>query len=251
MGRVDGLKQKLAAVDWYLSSGLLFLALVLGGLGYAAYRLQLLLNDAEALPIEAVVIKGERRFTTEDEIRTALQSLMARSFFSADVTEVQKAIEALPWVYRASVRRVWPARLKVYLQEQQAVAHWNQHDWLNVHGEVFQAPEREGLPQLPSLAGQDQSAAEVLESFKQMNELLQLNGFSLATLSLSPRHAWLATLDKGLVLELGREDKIARIQRFINVYPTLAQQQKGIAKVDLRYDTGLAVGWEETKKESR
>ncbi|MCL2919996.1 cell division protein FtsQ/DivIB [Shewanella litorisediminis] len=225
--------------------------LVLGGLGYSGYRLHGLLNNAEALPIEALVIKGDRVYTTEEEIRGAMEKLMARSFFSADVMEIQQAIEALPWVYKASVRRMWPARIKVYLQEQQAAARWNGMDWVNEQGEVFSAPEQQGLTDLPRLSGPENMSAEVLTSYRQIAELLQINGYGLESLSLSPRHAWIAVLDNGITLELGREDKMARVQRFINVYPTLAKQPKAVARVDLRYDTGLAVGWDETKQESR
>ncbi|WP_394202286.1 cell division protein FtsQ/DivIB [Shewanella waksmanii] len=217
----------------------------------SAWKLNILLNDADALPIETVAIQGERQFTTDKEIQDALQSLMQRSFFSADVNQVQDALEALPWVYQASVRREWPAKLKVYLVEQQAAAHWNGDAWLNVQGQVFDAPPQEMVEALPNLAGPEDQSHAVLTAYQQVSELLSINGFQLVSLGLSPRHAWHATLDSGVKLELGREDKMARIQRFINVYPTLAQQNKPIARVDLRYDTGLAVGWDEAQKESR
>ncbi|WP_372872378.1 cell division protein FtsQ/DivIB [Shewanella sp.] len=242
---------RIRALNWYLISGFSFFVMVLGMLGYGGYRLHQLLNDAEALPIEALVINGERVYTSEDEIRNAMQALMESSFFSADVTEVQQAIEALPWVYKASVRRVWPARIKVFLQEQKAEARWNGMDWVNEHGEVFGAPPQPDLDRLPKLSGPETKAAEVLTAYRQIAELLKINGFGLESLSLSPRHAWIAVLDNGITLELGREDKMARVQRFINVYPTLKQQSKVVSRVDLRYDTGLAVGWDETKQESR
>ncbi|WP_157582415.1 cell division protein FtsQ/DivIB [Shewanella woodyi] len=243
-------KLKLQQVDWYLCFGLLFLLFVLLGLSMAAWKLNLVVNDADALPIEAVAIKGERDKTSDEEIQAALRDLMQRSFFSADVNQVQAALEALPWVYQASVRREWPAKLKVYFVEQQVVAHWNGDAWLNIHGQVFDAPKRESVGTLPLLAGPEGQSKLVLTTFRQLSELLKINGFNLHSLSLSPRHAWHASLDNGIMLELGREDKMARIQRFINVYPTLEKQSKSVAKVDLRYDTGLAVGWKNAQEES-
>lgn len=243
-------KLKLTQVDWYLSFGLLFLLFVILGLSIGARQLNLIVNDAEALPIESVAIKGERDKTSDEEIQTALRDLMQRSFFSADVNQVQAALEALPWIYQASVRRDWPAKLKVYLVEQQVVAHWNNDAWLNIHGQVFDAPDREKVGELPSLAGPEGQSKLVLTTFRQVSELLKINDFNLKSLNLSPRHAWHGALDNGIMLELGREDKMARIQRFINVYPMLIKQLKSVAKVDLRYDTGLAVGWENAQKES-
>nr|WP_283103772.1 cell division protein FtsQ/DivIB [Shewanella gelidii] len=203
------------------------------------------------MPIETVAVKGDRQYTSDVAIQSALQDLMMTSFFSADVAQVQDALENLPWVYQASVRRVWPAKLKVFIQEQKAAAHWNGDAWLNEHGEVFDAPEQSSLAHLPQLAGPENMANRILESYRQIDALLKIHGYGLRDLHLSPRHAWRATLENGIHLELGREDKMARVQRFIDVYPTLDKQPKMVAKVDLRYDTGLAVGWDDTKEESQ
>lgn len=251
LSKYQGVKNRLAGVNWYLCAGLLFLVAVVFGGFSVAWKLHLLVNDAEALPIEAVVINGERQYTSDVDIRNALQSLMQKSFFSADVTEVQETLEALPWVYRASIRRQWPAKLKVFLQEQQAAAHWNGDAWLNIHGEIFDAPEQPSLVDLPYLAGPENMAVEVLTSYRQISSLLKIHGFGLRKLSLSPRHAWRASLKNGVMLELGREDKVRRIQRFIDVYPTLTKEDNLVKKVDLRYDTGLAVGWDKANEESR
>ncbi|GIU13587.1 cell division protein FtsQ [Shewanella sp. c952] len=241
----------LLKTDWYLCFGLVFLACVLIGLSAAAFKLNAVLNDADALPIEAVAINGERNYTADQEIQVALQDLMQRSFFSADVNQVQQALEALPWVYQASVRREWPAKLKVYLIEQVPVAHWNGDAWLNTYGDVFDAPAKEGIPNLPSLTGPEAQGKSVLTTYQQLGELLTINGFSLKSLSLSARHAWHAELNNGIRLELGREDSMTRIQRFIHVYPKLAAQDKKVGVVDLRYDTGLAVDWDDAQTESR
>nr|WP_298771174.1 cell division protein FtsQ/DivIB [uncultured Shewanella sp.] len=248
INKKQALGQCVKQVNWYFTFGVIFLFTVLVGLGVAAVKLNTVIHDAGALPIEAVAIKGKRHFTSDKEIQTALENLMQRSFFSADVNQVQAALEALPWVYRASVRREWPSKLKVYLVEQQAVAHWNETAWLNIQGDVFEAPKKEEMKTLPQLTGPNDEAKEVLETYRQVSKLLSINGFTLTGLTLTPRHAWHATLGNGIKLELGREDKMARIQRFINVFPKLAKQVKQVATVDLRYDTGLAVGWEDAHK---
>ena len=123
--------------------------------------------------------------------------------------------------------------------------------WLNIYGEVFDAPAKVAVPSLPSLTGPESQGKTVLTTYKQIGELLTINGFSLQSLSLSARHAWHAELNNGIRLELGREDSMRRIQRFIHVYPKLAEQDKKVGVVDLRYDTGLAVDWDDAQKESR
>ncbi|RJY11448.1 FtsQ-type POTRA domain-containing protein [Parashewanella spongiae] len=238
-------------MNWYFCCGLVFLLSVIIGLSAAGWKLNRIVNDAKELPIEAVVIKGERKYTSDLEIQLALQGLLKSSFFSADVSEIQKTLETLPWVYRASVQREWPAKLKVFIKEQDVAAHWNGNSWLNRHGDVFEAVLSDESLKLPSLSGPEGMAKNILTTYEQLAELLKINGLSLNQLSLTPRHAWNLLLDNGIQLDLGREDKISRVQRFIDVYPYLKEQDKAIARIDLRYDTGLAVGWAQTQSESR
>ncbi len=246
--KYQNLREKMRQVNWYLVFGVTFLAAVIAGIIGVSVQLKHLVNDANEVPIDAVVIQEKLKYTSVHDIQVALRSLLASSFFNADVEQVQQRIEALPWVYRASVKREWPAKLKVLIKEQNAVAHWNNVDWLNQYGDVFKAPQVEMQTQiLPQLYGPDDSGNEVLQGYEQMNALLRINGFNIVELSLTPRHAWQVQLDDGVELELGREDKMSRIQRFIDVYPEILKQGKPIKRIDLRYDTGLAVGWADRK----
>ena len=60
------------------------------------------------------------------------------------------------------------------------------------------------------------------------------------------------------MLNLGREERVKRVQRFMDVYPLIKthledqfkkqnnhkkQLKQAVDYIDLRYDTGLAVGW--------
>ena len=76
-----------------------------------------------------------------------------------------------------------------------------------------------------------------------MHALIATTEMAIDELSLSERFAWQVQLDNGIKLNLGRQEFIDRLQRFIDVYPLLMQQEKAVKYVDLRYDTGVAVGW--------
>lgn len=246
--------EKLSRLDWYLCLGLLFLLVIVTVLGFGSWKLHLILNSADSLPIEAIVVKGERRFTSNEEIRSAMEGLLRSSFFKVDVNKVQKSLEALPWVYQASVRREWPAKFKVFLKEQEPIAHWNGSEWLNKQGDIFNAPDvkyDKALTLLPYLYGENVAVKEVLTAYRQINQLLQIYGFNINSLSFNSRHAWRLTLSNGIVLNLGREDRMTRVQRFIDLYPKLEQAKMPINIVDLRYDTGLAVSWKNTHEESQ
>ncbi|GAL06479.1 cell division protein FtsQ [Photobacterium aphoticum] len=160
-----------------------------------------------------------------------------------DVDDIQHALEAMPWVARAAVRKQWPDTLKVYLVEQQPVASWDDQYLVNADGVVFTAPMAQAGKPLVALAGPDGSSQEVLSVWHEMQPLLQRAGFDIARLTLNERRAWRVWLTNGIRLELGRTDRIERLRRFISLSPDLEQQGKAIEYVDLRYDTGAAVGW--------
>jgi len=223
-------------------AGLLFFLLVLVGLYYGGLRIKDWLTDQKRLPMSELVVLGERKYVSDDEVRQVLLAIPeSQNFFTLDVDQLQENLESLPWVYSASIRKRWPDRLKVFLKEQTVSAYWNEEDLLNKEGKVFHAPQDKIAEQLVYLYGPDQSSVEVLEVYRQLESLLTLNGFNIEALELTHRYAWNIQLKQGIELKLGREQRVDRVQRFIDIYPLLDAEK--VAYVDLRYDTGVAVGW--------
>ncbi|TKI08758.1 cell division protein FtsQ [Martelella alba] len=230
-------------------AGLLFLLMVLGTIVWSGWMVIGWMKDAHRLPLSRLVVTGQRVYTTNDDIRQAILSLgPPGTFMTQDVNVIQQQIERLPWIKQASVRKQWPDELKIHLVEYVPVARWNDLHMLDADGKVFSAPaERVGNQPMPMLYGPEGSEQDVLAGYREMNALMTANKFQLKTVSMSARHSWQLTLADDIRLELGRDDRTQRLQRFIGIYPVLLQQaradNKRISYVDLRYDSGLAVGW--------
>ncbi len=236
-----------------LFSGIAFLAVVLLSLIYGGFQVREWLQDEQRMPVQVVDFSGDFSHVNIGRLEQLIRQSQPGSFFALDVNEVYRLVEAQPWIYRASVRKQWPNTLKIYLVEQQPVAQWNEDLLLNPYGDTFSATA-DGLA-LPRLFGPGGSEKTALEGFNAMQSLLATVGIPIAELSLSERFAWQVQLQNGIELNLGRKEFIDRLQRFIDVYPLLTKEKKAVKYVDLRYDTGLAVGWQSsggngTKKES-
>jgi cell division protein FtsQ len=168
-------------------------------------------------------------------------------FFTVNLSEVRTTFESVPWVRRASVRRIWPDRLRVALEEHQPVALWGDERLLNASGEVFTANvvEAEEQGPLPSLNGPEGSSVQVLRRFDELKGWLAGTGLNPASLALSDRHAWTLHLDDGTVLLLGRDQGVPiedRVRRWAAVYPRVQTRlERGADVVDLRYPNGFAV----------
>jgi cell division protein FtsQ len=202
-----------------------------------------------ALPVQQVVFVGELPHTRRQEIEQVLPATLKGNFFSVNLEAVRGVLEALPWVRRAEVRRVWPARLEVRVEEHLAAGRWGEGrgELVNSHGEVFVAPiPASELAALPALSGPSGTAQEVLQHFAEFSEAFRPLGEKPVQLVLSPRLAWQLKLNNGMLVDIGREQPKApvdqRLQRFIEIYPeTVARQAQRPAVVDLRYPNGFAM----------
>ncbi|MGP7734521.1 cell division protein FtsQ/DivIB [Oceanimonas smirnovii] len=227
-------------------SGLLFFLLVLGALLWSLWQAMIWATAANQVPVNSLIVQGEHRFVSRDDIRASVLALPELgNFFTLEVDRVQQQLQALPWVYQASVRKQWPDTLRVYIVEQPAAAFWNDDALINTHGEVFEA-DRQQLT-LIQLSGPDGEAHKVLEEYRRLQPLLAAGGYDISRLHLTPRFSWELTLGDGVRLILGRDDIEARLQRFVNVYPGIIGRER-VAYLDLRYDTGLAVGWKQDEE---
>ncbi|GHB65225.1 cell division protein FtsQ [Psychrosphaera saromensis] len=199
-------------------------------------------NDS---PINAVVVHGEFRYLKREELEQKIVQKLDGSFFSLDVVRLQNKIEENPWVYSASIRKEWPRKLHIYVVEQDAFAIWNNDLLLNKFGDVFYANDVKVDDTLARLYGPEGNEKDVLKGYVDMEYLLKLHNFKISELVLSERYAWQVWLKSGIHLNLGRSDKMSRVQRFLDLQPLLVEYgNKKIARVDLRYDIGLAVSWQ-------
>ncbi|WP_394172664.1 cell division protein FtsQ/DivIB [Thalassotalea litorea] len=226
--------------------GLVFFIVTCIGLLFGLTRVLQGMMQENVAPVSSLVINGHTPFTRQDEIVAAITRAKLDNFFQLDVNQVQMQIEALPWVYSATVRKQWPNELRVYVEDQNPVAQWNSDFFINEHGTIFQAAQERVQEPLPKLFGPEGSEKVALENYRNLNELLTFIQSDISELVLTERFAWQLTLSDGVYLNLGREDRVKRLQRYMDAYPQIKAQQTEqlqVDYVDLRYDTGLAVGF--------
>ena len=231
-------------------AGIVFLLTVLCTVLVSGWMVLGWMEDAQRLPLSRMVVTGERHYTRNDDIRQAILALGSPgTFMTQDVNIIQSQIERLPWIKQASVRKQWPDELKIHLVEYVPIARWNDQHMIDAQGNSFSVPaERSAKQTLPMLSGPEGSEGEVLEGFRDMGAVLAKDKFTLKEAAMTARRSWQLTLNNGIKLNLGRGDTMKRLSRFVELYPVLQQQEqadnKRISYVDLRYDSGAAVGWQ-------
>ncbi|SLM64607.1 MULTISPECIES: cell division protein FtsQ [Dickeya] len=230
-------------------AGMIFLLMVLGTILWGSWMVLGWMKDASRLPLSRLVVTGERHYTTNDDIRQAILSLgPPGTFMTQDVNVIQQQIERLPWIKQASVRKQWPDELKIHLVEYIPFARWNDQLMVDSDGNTFSVPaERVGNKKMPMLYGPEGSEDDVLEGYREISQTLAAGKFVVKMVAMTARHSWQVGLEDDVRLNLGRDDRSRRLARFLELYALLQRQaqteNKRVNYVDLRYDTGAAVGW--------
>jgi cell division protein FtsQ len=202
-----------------------------------------------AAPVRQVELKTSLAHVQAAEVEDALDGILGGNFLTLNLDVVRAELEKLPWVRRADVRRHWPAKLEVRLEEQKAAARWGEGrgELVNGFGEVFVAniADDEGKA-LPILFGPPNTAPQVISLYQQAQEALGPLGLETRQVILSQRLAWQIKLADGLQVYLGREQPkvpvAQRLQAFTQIYPNvIARREPRPLAVDMRYPNGVAI----------
>jgi cell division protein FtsQ len=195
-------------------------------------------------PVRVISMDGSFQRVSPGQIEKAVATYAHAGFMSANLGEIQRAVEALPWVDHARIARRWPNSLHVAVTEQTAAARWGESGLLNTRGELFDKAAAHVPAELPRLNGPPGSELQVAQRFLSAQGRMLEAGMRIAALRLDERGAWEMDLDSGVTVRLGRREVDERIERFIRTASqVIAHRLAEINYVDMRYSNGFAIGW--------
>ena len=193
-----------------------------------------------AFAIQRVVVTGELIHADPAHIAAVVHQGLRGTFFTLDLAAARDALQKVPWVRQVSVRRQWPGRLVIAVEEHEPLARWNDDSLVNIRGEVFEAEFGE---ELPDFYGPDGSAADIAARYREFSAQLATLRLTIDTLSRSARGAWEVKLEDGMTIALGREQVGERWARWMQVserYRDRIAQGGQLAAIDMRYANGFA-----------
>jgi len=192
--------------------------------------------------IATVQIEGVLNFVSETEIKDAVSRYVSASLMAIELDLLKQELETLPWISEVQVRREWPDKLVIKVDEELAIARWGGGHLLNQQGQVFSPHSLVEQMQLPHLAGPIDSEQMVMRQYLEFNQLLYPLGVRIRDLVLNERGAWTMTLTNGVEVRLGRSAVLERLRRLVAFLESDYSMELGnIASIDLRYRNGFAV----------
>ncbi len=222
-----------------LTTGLLVLAaglLAWGGLAWLVRQ--------PAFAIREVALHAPPERASAAYLEAVVRDELSGTFFTMNLDRTRSALARVPWVHRVALRRQWPGRLEVEIEEYVPLARWNDASLLSTQGEIFVADYN---GELPLFTGPDARAGEIAARYREWGAALAPLGLAIGELDLSPRGGWRLTASGGagpMAIEIGRDEPAARLARFVAAYArtiaVLAHNGTAIDHVDLRYRNGFA-----------
>ncbi len=199
--------------------------------------------------LSAIAVQGDVAHNNAVTLRANVTPRLAGNFFTVNLAQTRAVFESVPWVRKATVQRQFPDRLKVVLQEHQAVAYWGPEGdtrLVNSFGEVFEANQAEveavDLPQLNGPAGQ---ALLVLQAYRMVSAQFDKLDMTIERLELTGQGSWRARFDNGATIEMGHgspDDIESRTQRFMATLSQVSSRYgRDLESADLRYSNGYAL----------
>ena len=241
--------------------GFLFFIIIICISAWAINCVKNWMEDPDQMVLSQLTLSGEYTYTTEDDLRQAILGLgLPNTYIGQDVDDIQQEIMRYPWVKQASIRKQWPDRLIVYIEEYKPAFYWNDLYLLDNAGNVFSVPlDRLGELQLPRIYGPEGKAKTILETYFKLEEIsrkLANNKFAseIKAAIADERNAWqllikqctadLCSESQDIKLIVGNEKIEQRYQQFIKLFPEIQSRMPADEKItaaDLRYENGIAV----------
>ncbi len=198
---------------------------------------------AERWPLAKLRVHGEFKRVPAEQLQQVVLPYAKAGFFAVKLQDAQDAIETLPWVESAQVRKQWPDVLEITLVEHKPFARWGKDRLLSEQGKLFATPQKLQDLKLPDLDGPDTQTEEVVALYNDARALFAPAGVDVTRVSMDARGSWSLQLSSGTEVVVGRDDARSRLQRFVRVLPQLANQQVPIERADLRYTNGFTLSW--------
>lgn len=197
-------------------------------------------STTSGLEIDSVRITGQTE-TSEIAVlnRLELQPEASLAFF--DLASARERVETLPWVETATLRKVYPATLKVTIQERKPYVLWQRDQTLSVIDETGRiiADASDAHTDLIRVVGQgaDKRAGEAIR----LAETASLIRSRLRAAVLISERRWNLVLDNGVTLMLPQEQPEEALALIAALDAKDGLLSKDITSVDLRLGSRMFV----------
>ena len=137
-------------------------------------------NFMREMPTGEIFISGQtgsnldagRQGASKKELLSLVEKDASEGFWRLNLKDMKQALETHTWVRRAEVRREWPSRLFIGIDEYVPVARWNDHHLLTTTGDLVTPNSIVSFNYLPMLIDQNELAQNNFSRSRQIKDMI-------------------------------------------------------------------------------
>lgn len=197
--------------------------------------------NAAGFRITSLNVAGRRQLK-EAEILSAAGIGERTSLLLLDVEAARTRLEAQPWIAQATVRKLYPGRLEITVEERNAFALWQQAGKLYViaaDGTVLEPLGERGAAALPLVVGP--GAAQGARAFLQIVDRYPAIRAEMRAAVLVAERRWNLKLKSGLDVRLPETEVARALDRLTALDREKQLLSRDITSVDLRLPDRVSV----------
>lgn len=210
-------------------------------------------RELDAFRLTELELAGDAQKVPVDRMRSAIEPVLSGNFFTADLEAVRRAAETVPWVKRATVRRIWPSGLRIDVEVHRAMALYEDGRLVSTEGVLFSANPEEQTDgaTLPYFYGSAVQIERIARNYQRFREIVGAIPAQISDIQYSDRESWSIVMQNDWMpptrVELGRDDPNrsveVRLQDVVDSYPQVVKLMKGPpSSIDARYPGAFAAG---------
>lgn len=192
------------------------------------------------LPVKHIAFIGNRHLT-DDELIALAGVHIGESLITISNRKVSQRLLKSPWIRSVSVRKEFPARLSVVIEESEPFALLDMNGPLflvNEKGEFLEELKDDSIPFLPVITGdpfkEREGFSEAIKLAKLMNDRGFLSGNDHIEIMIQKPHELALTID-GTVVKMGAGRYEEKLERLINLEDEIKSRGIFVDYIDLRF----------------
>lgn len=187
-------------------------------------------------------LNGELERVSSETVQKIVQPYIGESFWRVDLEKLHADLLRLEWVYKAEVKRRWPNKVIMTIEEQKPVARWGEDGLLNQSGDIFYPHDIAPFKDWVALEGNPLQSRQLLHDLVTFQATFKSLNWTIDALKQQPDGSWSIHFLSGVTVLLDSEDWQAKLSRFTRALPKTKQALRKFAQVfDLRYSNGFVI----------
>ena len=199
-------------------------------------------------PITTIRIFVDQSFVDTNPLKSLIRQKIKGNFFTTPLHPILHELLLVDQIKGASIQRVWPHSLYIYIDGYRPIAYWNQDEVITAVGYTFKIPSNMNIKLPVQIEGPASASKNMAEWLTIFHKTLQSLHLDIQKFILS-NGLYSIMLTNGIQVILGNHDLSQRLDRLITLYSKVVGHcEDNVKVIDLRYNSGLAIKWKDEKK---